>query len=296
MVSIDARILARNAYVIGLLTGVFLEIIVFLAFNSFCIISIESIAVFIIVTRFLSGLGIFSTLSLVALYILKYLSRYLKGHKKQSKVFFTIINLFLIISFIAILYYSVYSSLKNSPGKITNALGIVMVIVSYYITPIWKEETRVKGSETIIEQAKRFFQNIKLDVLKGYHRYLSKNYLQAYSIEYIKFRIVWDRYRHKASIYLILLIAMSMMMIPLLFTLLVALAVRFFVLKIRELNEVDYMLISASCLIMTALSFIYFSWEIPYLTATWLVPYLLGVLISFLAYLNAMILHGRLFK
>jgi len=280
-------------YLIALFIGALSELAYFGLYQTLYIDLNFSLILFIFVIRFLSGLGIFSTFSLVAMHILKHFSRRLKGNKKLSKIFIIGLNSFMVLLFVILVAYTAYGFIIGSFNLFTSTIGILTVVFSYYITPIWKINYNVKINDNILDEMREFFRGLKLEIIKGYYKYLSRDYLKAYSIDYIKFRVKWDKFRYRTSIYIIPMLALSSLILPLLLPLMIVLTAKIFFLRKTSFNRLDYIMIASYSI---ATIYLLVSAPISYLignTLIWMMPYFVGLSISFIAYINAMFLHER---
>lgn len=283
----------NRLYLIALFIGTSLELMYYWLYESLFINLHFLVIIFIFTTRFLSGLGIFSSLSLFAMYVLKYFSGQFKGNKRLARIFVIGLNLLMILFFALLVIYSAYSFVIRKFNLATSIIGILMVVFSYYIIPIWKANYKVKINENMLDKMKDFFKGLKLDIIKGYYEYLSKEYLKSYSIDYVKFRIKWDKFRYRTSIYIILVLAISSLVLPLFLILMITLIAKIFFLKKTMLGRLDYAIIASYSLVaiyvLLSAPTLYFMDNI----VVWTIPYLIGLSVSFIAYVNAMLLHER---
>ncbi len=283
-------------YILALLIGSIVELILFAMYGSPYLYLDAIFIIFIFLVRFLSGLGIFSTFSLAAMYILKYFSPYFRGSKKRSERFLTLLNLLMILAFLGLVTYSVFTTIIGKFNLTTSIIGILTVVLSYYISPIWKAESKAKINDSLLDEIKEAFRGIKLDIVRGYYKYISREYLKAYSIDYIKFRAKWDKFRYKASIYMVPLIALSSVILPFFLILFAFLVIRLFILRINYLSRIDYIVISSYSIAAIYILVFVHATQFIYQPILWLFPYLMGLLVSFVAYINAMFFHGRPLK
>ncbi len=285
----------QKFYILGFIIATISEVLTFVIFRDLYTSFNLPLIIFVISSRFLSGLGIFSTLSMILTYLLKYSSPYLKKKKELSRFFINTLNLLTIGFFCLLVIYNIYSLLYGTYELYSLILGILMVVFSYYLTPIWKPDYSIRLDESWLDNLKSFIKGIKLDVIRGYYKYLSKDYLRAYSIDYIKFRVHWDRYRYRTSIYIVPLFAVSILIVPFFFVLLSIICIKLLIFR-KNPDLVDYIIISLASLTLIYISLISDLSSLFYFNILWFIPYLLGIFVSFIAYLDSMFLNGRLFK
>ena len=94
----------KNIYVIGFLVGVIVQVIYLLVSHRIFIETPILVSILIIGSRFLSGLGFYSTYSLAVLLLLKTLSPLLKKKKRASKFCNIFLNFFGIILFLSLIH------------------------------------------------------------------------------------------------------------------------------------------------------------------------------------------------
>ena len=232
----------------------------------------------ILMIRFLSGFGIFSSYAIFVVYLLKYLSDFFKKKKRESELLMKIINILAIVILIALIVQSIVTW-SSEIGFLSLFIGISLFIVSMYIAPIWKEE---KIDESLFDKVKNF---VVKGIKKEYYKYFTKEYLKAYSIEYLTFRAKLDAKRKKLALLITpLLVLLAIPLAPLIIIIL------YFSYKLykEEVSTFDRYLFIVGLIIIIAFQLIILQ-EITIPAILWNLPYLIGTLISFYIYFRTII-------
>jgi len=279
----------KNYGLVSIISAVLVQVIytvlyrdLFLQFNFLFVI-------LVFCTRYLSGLGIFSTFSIITLYLLKYSSPIFRKRKRLSKYLIYFLNVLAVVFFIIIVAQAVLAILHEEHGYILTLVGLWFTVGSFYIVPIWREDKTFKLKRSMLDYLKEILGKAFLNIKEGYYKYLSRDYLRAYSIEYLKFRIRLDALRYRVARWIFPIAALSVMIFPMLFILLIFVLIRLYVLRDPNITTLDKIIVISS-LVFTSYYIIVLTYSgfTPFASAVfWNIPYILGAVASFAMYLKS---------
>jgi len=249
-------------------------------------ISIAFLPIIFSIARFIGGIG------LIGLFFagITYFFRLIPREYRKSKISILFVRLFIIIILAVCIILPIVEIMNLLTNRTVLNLqnlmaGILSFVIFMYVIPLWKRK-KIKLKEDLISRIKKTFGLLWTKIKKGYYYYIARDYLKAYSIEFLYLKSRLDDYRFKLSWILLPVLIIFLTSIP---PLALAVAVAVYRILTNRANIVDKIVISFS-LITAPLYWLLIIKEIPtYLSLFWSLSYVFGVFLSLVLFGDALL-------
>ncbi len=230
------------------------------------------LGIIIFISRFLSGFGFLSLVFMGLLLVFRYVP---KNYRKRKSILMAVRLLLVLVLMISILLpllslLQVFLGVANY-SRLSITIGVLSFVVTMYLVPLWREK-ELPGNRGIAERIKEQFGRISRKIKKGYYYYFSRDYLRAFSIDFIYLKTQIDAKRISLGRLFFPLIILAMLYCP------PALIVGIiYILRLRKniLGIIDNVAISVA--LIASLMFPLIMFPIPnYFILVWNTAYFLG--------------------
>ncbi|MCR8433293.1 MAG: hypothetical protein QXH55_04075 [Candidatus Korarchaeota archaeon] len=187
-----------SEFVIGLLYTILIGLItIFMLYvPAIWIASSFLITVIIFVSRFLAGFGLLGLIFTAILYILKYIPKDYRKKKTTLVLVRFILCLSLIASIILPLWGLIPIAIGDAHISLPSVLyGLTSFVITMYLVPLWRERKLPEEERGFIESIRATFGRFLRKVKKGYYYYFSKDYIKAFSVDFIYLKTQIDSKR-----------------------------------------------------------------------------------------------------
>ena len=200
------------------------------SFNFILIISVASILLFfippyinlvllnplflfiaVIVSRFLAGFGVFSIFLNLSIFIMQYYAPQIKRKKEEAyELRRKLVKLGYVYAIFLLGYY-IISILLPSRGVdlLFLTIGLVTIMVTVYIIPMWQEASEIKGEKSFTEIILEKANEVAIGFKKIYYEKLVRDYGKAIALEFMRVKVKMDKMRLKIAKFSYPLIAAS---------------------------------------------------------------------------------------
>jgi len=249
-------------------------------------VSIILLPIMVSIARFIGGIG------LIGLFFagITYFFRFIPQDYRKSKISMLLVRLFIIIILALCIMLSIVEIINLFANRVAlnvqNLMtGIFLFIIFMYVVPLWKRK-KIKLKEDLILRIKKILGSLWIKIKKSYYYYIVRDYLKAYSIEFLYLKSRLDEYRFRLSWMLLPILIIFLTSIP---PLALAVAIAVYRVLTNRANIADKLMISFS-LIITPLYWLLIIKEIPtYLSLFWSLSYVLGVFLSLVLFGDALL-------
>ena len=264
----------RSSYIVGAIYACLLSL---MAIFMLCVPAIWPIASFLIaaiifVSRFLSGFGLLGLIFMGMLLVFRYVP---KDYRKKKSIL-TLVRILLGVSLLASVFLPLWALVHTFLGELNVSLlsmilGVLSFVVTMYLVPLWREK-ELPREEGILDSIRKAIGKISRKIKKGYYYYFSRDYLRAFSVDFIYLKTSIDSQRTKIGALLFPLVIIAMAYCP------PALIIGIiYLLRLRsgKLSVIDNIVLSIALLVALTVPFTVI--QIPeYLVLLWNVAYFLG--------------------
>jgi hypothetical protein len=280
-------------YIIGLVATTAFMILEFIF--GFVALNITYL-IFFWTMKLLSGFGLILTVSNIILWILNRFTEKFSKKEIQALVIFQIIVPGILIG------YAIYTIISSLPPAMPPTgiqywidllvflYGIISLILTLYIFPLFKEEFQEAADEGIIDRVKREAKEVGRKIKKGYFS-LRKKYAKVQIQDQMTLGDVLDIWRNRFAVYLLIPIAIgSLIFTPVAFVCIVF-WLKIFVFDKGEPKLYERIALILSMIWIAAISCLSYALKLGFFTSIepffWTIQafYLIGVVISTCIYL-----------
>ena len=240
----------------------------------------------LVIIRFIAGIGVSIFYLNIGAYILRYFSPRFKRKPRESRIIFFTLILFGYIYIITLFINTLIGILSQTYNEFMMILGMIFSIITLYILPIWREEDILVG-ENLLSKVKEKIHEVKLKITEFYNKYITRDYLKAYSVQYIIYRAKIDKFRRNIALKLLPIILLGIFPILPLFimTLYILLdGIRFH--KKLMLTEKSIIIVDLILLTIYDLQAFQVIRMDRFISLVFGFPYLIGLIIGFYIYLS----------
>jgi len=260
-----------------ILVAFFIDVVVML--------SLRLVLVFIILMRFLSGIGILGTIFVGLTYFFKFVPKDMRKKRKVKLLAKAVVYLAIIASAVVPILEIVKLVIGISMVSLMSVLyGTVLFVFTVYVIPVWKGKP-VEDHESIKDKIKGALGKISRKIKKFYYRYFTKDLLSLYTVEFLYLKARLDHFKQKLSWRLAPIIIIATLFIPpLAFVALIALAR----MKIGISNVLDKLVLCSSFIMIPIFMYITAS-ILPAIPVLWAIPYVIGAMLCIIMFWDALI-------
>lgn len=280
-------LLAQKTFTYALYLAGFILTYILLAFfiDVVVVLSSRLVLVFIVLMRFLGGIGILGTIFVGLTYFFKFVPKDMRKKRKVKLLAKAMVYLAIIASAVVPILEIVKLVIGISTVSLMSILyGAVLFVFTVYVIPVWKGKP-VEDRESVKDKIKGAFGKISRKFKKFYYRYFTKDLLSLYTIEFLYLKARLDHFKQKLSWRLAPIIIIATLFIPpLAFVALIALAR----MRIGISNVLDKLVLCSSFIMIPV--FMYITAPIlPVIPALWAIPYVIGTILCIIMFWDALI-------
>lgn len=238
------------------------------------------VSIIILMARFLSGLGFLGIIFMAITYMFKYLPKDFRK-KKKGKMIAKIVIAIVIVVAVVIPSMEIFKLIASQVAisSFSMLTGILSFVISMYIIPVWKEK-KIGVEEGIWQSLKQSLGKFAKRVKRGYYYYFTKDYLKAYSIDFLILKAQMDYRRTKIAG-----LALPLAIIGLLYNPPLALIVLVYLLRYskNKISILDNVFFSYSLIVGAVYPLLTIS-DLQGLVLAWSVPYIVGGFIALIMF------------
>ncbi len=245
------------------------------------------LSIALLVARFLAGVGAFSIFLNLSIFVYKLSAPKLKKRREEAYKLRRNLIKFGYLYFIALIGYYLFSMFfgKKEIDILFLLFGLVTVIVTVFIIPIWQEASEFKGKDEMKTILLEKASEITLSFKKIYYEKLVRDYGKAFALEFLRLKNKLDKMRLKVARYSLFLIGVSILPILPVAILTWYKFINVYILNNERFDESTKLIIILAILTLLAYTITVIIFEhIVVNTIAWEFPYVVGSLIALMIY------------
>ncbi len=280
------------SYLIGFLAGLAVFFTMFVAYGFDLDVFTEKsfilglIAISGVTVKFLGGVGISITYSLISAFIFKYFSSSMKSNQEKTDKVKLLVSLIAVGIFIYAFYILISSifftkSLSFLEKLISLVFGVWTLVIFVYVIPVVQGQYKPFEEESKLGKIKGKFGGFKYSMWRGYKRRVKKDYGSVYASEYERYKANIEDIRDQLSGFLLFPLSFILAPVMPLMGVTFVLWLRIFTLDDKPYNVYETLLLLAVLAVVLVLStYIFLFMSISELVSYFNVFYALGIFSS----------------